>query len=73
MLSCTFCYLTTHEVLLSDKLLEYPIYLVLQEEQKKGKVHRIELWDKAHMKKDGRYANGNVQIIMVLFLSYDLH
>ncbi|XP_072147443.1 uncharacterized protein [Setaria viridis] len=34
------------------------------EEQKKGKVHRIELWDKAHMKKDGRYANGNVQIIM---------
>ncbi|RLN28952.1 uncharacterized protein C2845_PM05G17360 [Panicum miliaceum] len=34
------------------------------EEQKKGKVHRIELWDKAHMKKDGRYANHNVQIVM---------
>ncbi|KAG2633094.1 hypothetical protein PVAP13_2NG286203 [Panicum virgatum] len=25
----------------------------------KGRVHRIELWDKAHMKKDGRYANRN--------------
>ena len=42
-------------------------YHVLEEEQKKGRVHRIELWDKAHMKKDGRYANRNVQIVMVFF------
>ena len=48
-------------------------YHVLEEEQKKGRVHRIELWDKAHMKKDGRYANRNVQIVMVFFLSYYLH
>lgn len=55
-----------------DKLLEVTICFVMQEDEKKGRVHRIELWDKAHTKKDGRYANRSVQIVMVLFLSYEL-
>ncbi|KAL6639399.1 hypothetical protein ACP70R_023129 [Stipagrostis hirtigluma subsp. patula] len=34
------------------------------EERKKSKVHKIELWDEAHKKKDGSYANNNVKTVM---------
>lgn len=34
------------------------------EDRRKGKVHRIELWDAAHKKKSGRYSTNNVKLVM---------
>ncbi|KAL6883229.1 hypothetical protein ACP4OV_010643 [Aristida adscensionis] len=34
------------------------------EEKRKEKVHKLELWDAAHKKRDGSYANDKVKIVM---------
>ena len=39
----------------------------MQEDRRKGKVHRIELWDAAHKKKSGRYSTNKVKLVMVYF------
>ncbi|KAL6883804.1 hypothetical protein ACP4OV_011218 [Aristida adscensionis] len=36
------------------------------EEKRKEKVHKLELWDAAHKKRDGSYANDKVKIVMEL-------
>ena len=58
-----------------DPLMEnslYPhVYSIVQEDRKKGKVHRIELWDAAHKKKNGRYSNNKVKIVMVSFSAFN--
>ena len=45
------------------------LYHILQEDKMKQPVSKIDLWDEAHKKKNGSYANKNVQKLMVFFSS----
>ena len=42
---------------------------VVQDVKNNGPVSKIDLWDEAHKKKNGKYTNENVQQLMVLFFS----
>ena len=43
-------------------------YNVVQEDNNKRKIHRLELWEAAHKKKNGRYTTDTVETLMVHFL-----
>ena len=43
-------------------------YNLVQEDKKKRKVHRLELWEAAHKKKNGRYTTDKVETLVVHFL-----
>ena len=43
----------------------------MQEDQRKWKIQKIELYDASHEKNDGKYVNNNVKVIIVYIFSLD--
>jgi hypothetical protein len=58
------------KVILFSSSVSGKLYFAVQEVKNKGPINKIDLWDEAHKKKDGKDTNENVQKLMVwLFCS----